>query len=63
MTDANQGQPIDNSSGLVLQNFVDETRILNTSGGNVALYAYIYFEIFSPQQSGFIPASEVPVGP
>ncbi len=63
MTDAAQGQPIDNSDGLVLTNDFNETRILNTSAGNIGLYAYIYFEIFSPQQSGFIPAADVPVGP
>ncbi len=63
MTDAAQGQPIDNSDGLILLNDVNQTRITNTSGGTVGLYAYLYFEIFSPQQSGFLPASDVPVTP
>ncbi len=63
MTDAAQGQPIDNSDGLILQNGENQTRILNTSGSNVGLYAYIYFEIFSPQQSGYIPASDVTITP
>ena len=63
MTNAALGQPIDNSDGLVLVNNFQQTNITNTTAGTIALYAYIYFEIFSPQQSGFIPAADVTVGP
>jgi len=59
MTDAALGQPIDNQDGLILVNNFTQTNITNTTAADVSLYAYIYFEIYSPQQSGFIPASEV----
>ncbi|RLC33114.1 hypothetical protein DRH13_00275 [Candidatus Woesebacteria bacterium] len=63
-TSAAQGQPTGElASGLIYQNGNNTTRITNTSGSTVGIYVYIYFEIFSPQQSGFIPASDVNVSP
>ncbi len=64
MTSAAQGQPTGElASGLIVQNGLNETKIQNTSGIEAGIYVYIYFEIFSPQQSGFIPASDVTVSP
>ncbi len=63
LTDAANGGLIDSSFGLVVNNNHNSTNITNTSGSTVGLYAYIYFEIFSPGKSGFIPAADVIITP
>ena len=58
------GQLVCEADGfLVTTNGPDDFKVQNTSGLQADVRFYAYFEIFSPQKSGEIPASAVVVAP